>query len=195
MLSCRNESPTVVRVKTETKKEADLNVKENSTLAKEPNENLLTDTVRLEEPQSKKDLKLQAEPEKADTHITKVIKKERSKVIKPGKPKIAFEKTNHNFGTIKQGDVIEYNFRFINTGSAPLIIKNATATCGCTQPSYPFLPIEPNEKGAIGVRYNSKGKLGSQKPIITVTTNSKPSIIKLHLEGVVLAGEAAAEGK
>ncbi|NNE30228.1 MAG: DUF1573 domain-containing protein, partial [Saprospiraceae bacterium] len=64
-------------------------------------------------------------------------------------------------------------------------IKEVRASCGCTQPSYPFLPILPGEEGAIGVRFDSKGKLGKQKPVITVVTNADPKIYKLFLDGFV----------
>jgi len=104
--------------------------------------------------------------------------------------KISFEKDLFKFGTIKPGEVIEHKFEFTNTGDADLIIKDAQVTCGCTHPSYPFIPIKPGEKGFIGVRYDSKGKLGSQKPTVTLTTNGSPSTKKIYLEGLVV-GEMA----
>lgn len=60
-----------------------------------------------------------------------------------------------------------------------------TATCGCTQPSFPFLPIAPGEEGTISVTFNSTGKINEQRPTVTVITNGRPSIVKLNLEGMV----------
>ncbi len=105
-------------------------------------------------------------------------------------PKIKFETTKHDFGTIKEGDVVKYQFFFKNTGTAPLIIKDATATCGCTAPGYSFLPIEPGDESAINVSFNSKGKFGPQKPEVTVLTNTYPSKFVLTLEGVVDTGSS-----
>ncbi|MGB1216265.1 MAG: DUF1573 domain-containing protein, partial [Saprospiraceae bacterium] len=51
-----------------------------------------------------------------------------------GGAKIKFEKTVHNFGTINEGDKIKHEFFFKNTGTKDLLIKDATATCGCTAP-------------------------------------------------------------
>jgi hypothetical protein len=102
------------------------------------------------------------------------------------KPKITFEETMYDFEEITAGDIIEIKFNFKNTGKAPLIIKSATATCGCTVPSYPFIPIEPGERGFIGVTYNSVGKSGEQKPSITIITNAAPAKYVLHLQGNVL---------
>lgn len=102
------------------------------------------------------------------------------------KPKVTFEETIHDFEEINTGDVIEVKFNFENTGNAPLVVKSATATCGCTVPSYPFIPIEPGDKGFIGVTYNSVGKSGEQKPSITIFTNADPAKYVLHLQGQVL---------
>ena len=105
------------------------------------------------------------------------------------KPDIKFEKIRLEFDTIEQGAVKDFKFNFKNEGKAPLVIENAKATCGCTQPSYPFIPIEPGESGFIGVRYNSVGKEGSQKPLITITTNASQEPITLMLSGFVTKPE------
>ena len=109
------------------------------------------------------------------------------------KPNIKFEQIRYDFGAITQGDTVDYKFKFSNEGKAPLVITNAKATCGCTQPSFPFMPIEPGETGYIGVRYVSVGKEGAQKPLITVTTNASKEPIALMLNGMVNLPEKAKE--
>ena len=48
-----------------------------------------------------------------------------------------FERTEHNFGTIKEEiGAVTTQFEFTNTGNAPLVIQRVTASCGCTTPSY-----------------------------------------------------------
>jgi len=123
------------------------------------------------------------EPEtKQEVAVKKEVKK-----VKPKKsPKIKFDDNTFAFGTIKPGDVIEHKFEFTNTGNADLVISDAQASCGCTQPSFPFIPIAPGEKGFIGVKYDSTGKLGSQKPTVTLTTNAYPKTQKVYLEGLVI---------
>lgn len=101
------------------------------------------------------------------------------------KPKIKFDLIRYDFGTIMQGDTVDYKFKFTNTGKAPLVIENADVTCGCTQPSYPFIPIEAGEEGYIGVRYISVGKLGNQKPLITIKTNASKQPVTLMMAGIV----------
>ena len=150
------------------------------------------------------------DPEKADKSISadkalseKVTKKEKTKAEieseirakerrrkrrearKNSKATISFEETVYKFPRISQGEKINHKFKFTNTGTKALVISNAKATCGCTQPSFPFVPIAPGEEGYIGVVFDSKGRLGRQKPMITVTTNAKPATYEIYLEGYV----------
>ena len=117
---------------------------------------------------------------------TVVKPKKKKKKNPPSRAKIEFKEMVHDYGEIESGDEIEHNFVFTNEGKAPLNIISASATCGCTVPSYPFLPIEPGEEGRIGVYFNSVGKEGIQEPIITVTSDGNPKITKLKLKGKVL---------
>lgn len=104
---------------------------------------------------------------------------------KKKRPAMKFDDTTFKFGTIKQGDKIDHKFKFKNTGNAPLVIKTVDVSCGCTFPSYPFIPIEPGEEGVIEVTFNSEHKIGRQKPTVTVVTNARPRTVKLYLEGFV----------
>ena len=128
---------------------------------------------------------------------TKAVAKKEMKKIKKKKvinkknntlaiAQIEFLKMNQSFDTLVQGEIFDYNFKFVNTGDTELIIHKATATCGCTQPSFPFIGIQPKDTGYIGVRYISVGKEGHQSPTITVYTNAEPAIYNLHLEGQVI---------
>lgn len=116
---------------------------------------------------------------------------EKKKAAKKKKARIAFDSDVFEFGTIKPGDVIKHKFEFTNTGDADLVIKGADVTCGCTYPSYPFIPIPPKERGFIEVTYDSKGKLGRQKPTVTLTTNAGTK--KISLEGFVISEMAKEE--
>ena len=127
--------------------------------------------------------------EKAEAVVKEVPKKatkpKKKKKKKKARSAIKFEELSHGFGKIKQGEVIKHDFKFKNVGKAPLVIKKVDVSCGCTFPSYPFIPIEPGKEGVIGITYDSKNKAGRQKPTITVVTNGSPRTLKLHLEGYV----------
>jgi len=100
-------------------------------------------------------------------------------------PVMKFEKDTHDFGKIKRGDKVTYDFKFVNTGKTPLIITDAVATCGCTKPEVPKAPIKPGESGNVHVTFDSAGKLGLQDKQITVTANTNPAQTRVHLIGEV----------
>jgi len=100
-------------------------------------------------------------------------------------PKMEFAKESHDFGTIKDGDIVETKFKFKNVGDAPLIISNATATCGCTVPEYPKEPIPVGGSGEILVRFNSRNKPGNQSKTVTITANTYPSVNKVSIRANV----------
>jgi hypothetical protein len=140
----------------------------------------------VEEDKKKTDTKAKKSSSSAKPTDKKTAAKKKSTSSKKT-AKMKFENDTYAFGIIKPGDVIEHKFEFTNTGNKDLVITNAEATCGCTQPSFPFIPIPPGEKGYIGVKYDSTGKLGSQKPTVTLTTNAYPKTQKVYLEGVVIS--------
>jgi hypothetical protein len=109
--------------------------------------------------------------------------------------KIVFEEMDYDFGKINEGDTIYHKFLFRNEGEGQLEVLSAKATCGCTRPSFPFIPLEPGEQGYIGVEYISINKEGFQKPEITIVTNGSPKIITLFLTGDVTPAPKEDEDK
>ena len=100
-------------------------------------------------------------------------------------PVLTFKSTLWNFGELDEGTTVDHKFEFTNTGDAPLEITNTEATCGCTKPLFPFVPIQPGETSYISVRYNSTGKFGNQRPKVTVYANTREKKHLLYLEGSV----------
>jgi len=88
-------------------------------------------------------------------------------------PKISFDKTQYDFGVIKEGKKVETEFTFTNTGKTDLIITNASGSCGCTVPEYPKnTPIAPGEEGKIKVSFDSNYRPGNQQKTVTLVTNT-----------------------
>ena len=92
----------------------------------------------------------------------------------------------YDFGKITDGEKVEFSFRFKNTGKNPLIVTNATASCGCTVPEKPDEPIKPGETSFIKVVFNSQGKSGKVIKGVTITSNAYPSFPVLQLQGEVM---------
>ena len=100
-------------------------------------------------------------------------------------PRIKFDNMFLDLGTLKEDAVLEKSFEFTNVGEKPLVIIDAKGSCGCTIPTAPTEPILPGGKGKILIKYTAKNKVGPQKPVVTVTTNGVPSVIKLNMEAWV----------
>ena len=91
----------------------------------------------------------------------------------------------YNFGTVTDGEKVEYSFRFRNTGKNPLIVTDTHTSCGCTVSEKPEQPVKPGETGFIKVVFNSSGKVGDVQKSITVTSNAFPGFPELMLTGKV----------
>ena len=100
------------------------------------------------------------------------VAKQRDYKLNEGAAAISFSKTEHDFGVINEGDIVETTFGFKNTGKSELIITNAVGSCGCTVPEWPKEPIAAGESGQIKVKFNSQGKPNKQSKTITLTTNT-----------------------
>lgn len=108
-----------------------------------------------------------------------------SSQVDPNATSIEFEKTIHNFGTLKEGASVSYTFKFKNTGNKPLLISNAKGSCGCTVPKWPKEAIAPGASGEIQVTFNSRGKKGKQHKSVTLTANTDPANTRLYIKADV----------
>ncbi len=109
-------------------------------------------------------------------------------------PIMSFEKSEHDFGTIDQGTPHETVFKFTNTGTGPLIITDATSSCGCTIPEYPKnTPVAPGETGELLVKFNGSGQNQITKTI-TVKANTEKGSEILRIKAFVNPKNAAPLG-
>jgi hypothetical protein len=106
-----------------------------------------------------------------------------------GTTEITFENSEHDFGTITQGDKVTYDFKFKNTGKSDLLIQKAKGSCGCTVPEYPKDPIGPGEEDIIKVSFNSAGKIGDQIKSVTLFCNIPEGVKVLHIKSNIVSKE------
>jgi hypothetical protein len=97
--------------------------------------------------------------------------------------KIKFVELSHNFGTVIEGQIARYEFKFTNEGTDPLVLENVHASCGCTTPKWPREPIAPGASEMIIAEFNSNGRPGTFNKQITV--NSNGGEVVLTITGVV----------
>lgn len=99
--------------------------------------------------------------------------------------RIQFEVPEYDFGTVKEGDIVEHSFKFTNVGKVPLTILKARSSCGCTVPEWPEEPIPPGGSGEIFAKFNTEGKMNNQTKTITITANTYPNDTRVKLMGIV----------
>ncbi|OFX89918.1 MAG: hypothetical protein A2W99_08870 [Bacteroidetes bacterium GWF2_33_16] len=99
-------------------------------------------------------------------------------------PEIFFEKTVHDYGTIKYESDGTCEFTFKNTGKEPLLLTQVQASCGCTTPTWPKEPVKPGETGTIVVKYNTKIP-GVFSKSVRVYSNAKTNLVTLTIKGSV----------
>ena len=102
-------------------------------------------------------------------------------------PEIQFDFDTYDFGEVSDGEVVEVDFNFTNTGKSDLIIFDASASCGCTVPEYPQnVKIQPGQKEKLKVRFDTSNKPGKQMKSVTLTTNTNTAKKIIRLSGFVL---------
>ncbi|MCK5815875.1 MAG: DUF1573 domain-containing protein [Flavobacteriaceae bacterium] len=93
--------------------------------------------------------------------------------INKGVPVIEWDKTEHDFGNLKQGESVETVFTLTNTGKGDLVITGARGSCGCTVPAWPKEAIKAGDTAEIKVMFNSRGKKNKTTNTVTLTTNTE----------------------
>jgi hypothetical protein len=109
-------------------------------------------------------------------------------------PVIEFGTTDHDFGTVTEGQKVSYTYTVKNTGAAPLIIQNAQPSCGCTVPEWTKTPIPVGGTGFVKAEFDTKGKSGINNKTITVTANTWPKTSLLKFKAMVTPKPDGANG-
>lgn len=100
--------------------------------------------------------------------------------------KIEFQETVFDFGKIKEGDVVEHDFKFKNTGNRDLLLLYHKTTCGCTVPEFSKDPFKLGKTGSIKIVFDSKGKKMAQNKKVKIFTNTYPNMTTLTMKGYVI---------
>jgi hypothetical protein len=102
---------------------------------------------------------------------------------------VKFKEIRHNFGKIKQGVPVTHDFEFTNIASEPVVIENATASCGCTTPVWPQQPVMKSKTEKIKAGFNAAAA-GPFEKTIFVKLKGIDARYELKIAGEVLSAEA-----
>lgn len=84
------------------------------------------------------------------------------------------DSTVKDLGKVKEGQMVEVNYRFKNSGDKNLVIADVRASCGCTVPEKPEKPFAPGEEGVIKAKFDSRNRVGIARKDVYVTANTTP---------------------
>ena len=86
-------------------------------------------------------------------------------------PVLYFSETKHDFGKVKEGNIVEYTFSFLNTGKEILKINDVRTSCGCTAALVSSEKLEPGAEGTLKVELDTKNRSGKMSRTITIQSN------------------------
>src|ERR1017187_8470360 len=105
--------------------------------------------------------------------------------IDPNAPELKFEQEIIDYGVIDYDANTVREFKFKNTGKAPLLLTNVQVSYGCTNvDGWSKDPVAPGKTSTFKVKYDSK-RVGKFDKKITVTSNSRTPSTILTIKGEV----------
>ena len=87
----------------------------------------------------------------------------------PGR--IVFDKEIHNFGTLKDGEIVSFSFIFRNMGGSPLNLTKGEKSCGCLELKYSLNEVVPGESSTVEMIFNTSGEWGNVIKEATIETS------------------------
>lgn len=105
---------------------------------------------------------------------------------------VDFKEKVYDFGKIKQGVPVNHEFQFTNISDKPVVIESATASCGCTTPTWPQAPVAKGKTDKVKAGFNAAAPGAFTKQItIKVAGADQPTLITI--KGEVLNADAYAQ--
>lgn len=106
--------------------------------------------------------------------------------VKKADEAIKFKELSFDFGKIKQGVPVTHDFVFSNILGQPVVIENASASCGCTTPTWPKPPVANGKSEKITAGFNAAAPGPFNKSIyVKVAGFDLP--VELKITGEVVA--------
>lgn len=97
----------------------------------------------------------------------------------------AWGTTSHDFGKTRIGQPVSFEFRFRNTGMAPIVISSVKASCGCTVTAYTKDPVQHGASGFVRATYDAQAA-GVYSKTITVYANIPEGLVPLTIKGEIV---------
>lgn len=103
---------------------------------------------------------------------------------------LKLENPTYDFGDVprKGGDLVR-EFRFVNDGTAPLVLVRVITSCSCLKASFSKRPVEPADSGVISITYEPhKSEPGAFNKVIQIYSNSVDGRDVITVQGNSIEG-------
>ena len=117
-----------------------------------------------------------------------------AKAQKKAEDYVTFKQLKHDFGKIKQNQPVTHDFAFVNSSAQPIVIEFASASCGCTTPTWPQGAVGKGKTDKITAGFNAQAP-GPFNKTITVKVAGVDAPLTLNIVGEVLTPEDYAKYK
>jgi hypothetical protein len=88
-----------------------------------------------------------------------------------------------DFGKVKKGELLEFEYWIVNTGNQPLLIQPYEAECSCTKVEIPQKPVLPADSSVVKIKFNTGIVYDRQDRLVKLSSNG--GVIKLRFKGFV----------
>ena len=98
---------------------------------------------------------------------------------------IVVEDPRHDFGIVREGEVVRHVFAVRNMGEVPFTVTGVESSCVCASADWTTDSIAPDERGEVGVEFNARGRQGRFTHTLSVESTAAPSPLDLQITGFV----------
>jgi hypothetical protein len=105
---------------------------------------------------------------------------------------VNFKEKVYDFGKIKQGVPVNHDFEFTNVSDKPVVIESATASCGCTTPTWPQAPVAKGKSDKVKAGFNAAAP-GAFTKQVTIKVAGAEQPLTVTIKGEVLSADAYAQ--
>lgn len=86
-------------------------------------------------------------------------------------PRIVLSKTQHNFGSVKEGSIVELDIIVKNNGMSNLEIGDIKTSCGCTAVLLRKKTLGPGMSGDLKIELDTSNRNGTITRTVTINSN------------------------
>jgi len=95
---------------------------------------------------------------------------------------VEFLQIKTDFGKVQEGKILNYEFKFVNSGNQPLVISKIQQGCGCVATSYPVYPVNAGDTASVYTKFVTNGKKGKQNQRILIFSNADNSPTEIRIK-------------